>query len=100
MARLDAAIDSLRLSIDDMLSRGDIAVEGEHRDILEAYRMFANDRGWVRRLDEAIATASPPRPRSRRCRTTRARACSARPIPISATGCTISTISPTGCCAC
>src|SRR5690606_9649639 len=28
--------------------------EGEHRAVLEAYRMFANDRGWVRRLEEAV----------------------------------------------
>jgi phosphotransferase system enzyme I (PtsP) len=52
--RLDTALGSLRLSIDDMLSRRDVAFEGEHRDVLEAYRMFANDRGWVRRLEEAI----------------------------------------------
>ena len=54
MRRLEAALGSLRLSIDDMLSRRDVAFEGEHRDVLEAYRMFANDRGWVRRLDEAV----------------------------------------------
>ncbi|TIT81514.1 MAG: GAF domain-containing protein, partial [Mesorhizobium sp.] len=30
------------------------AFGGEHREVLEAYRMFANDRGWVRRLEEAI----------------------------------------------
>ena len=53
-SRLDEAIASLRLSVDDMLSRGDIDGEGEHRDVLEAYRMFANDRGWVRRMHEAI----------------------------------------------
>lgn len=52
--RLEAALGSLRLSIDDMLSRRDVAFEGEHREVLEAYRMFANDRGWVRRLSEAI----------------------------------------------
>ena len=52
--RLDAAIASLRLSVDDMLSRNDIGDEGEHRDVLEAYRMFAHDRGWVRRMHEAI----------------------------------------------
>ena len=28
---------------------------GEHREILEAYKMFAEDRGWTRRLQEAIA---------------------------------------------
>ncbi|MGP2494121.1 phosphoenolpyruvate--protein phosphotransferase [Mesorhizobium sp. PUT5] len=52
--RLEASLGSLRLSIDDMLSRRDVAFEGEHREVLEAYRMFANDRGWVRRLEEAI----------------------------------------------
>ncbi len=52
--RLEAALNSLRISIDDMLSRGDVAFEGEHRAVLEAYRMFAHDRGWVRRLEEAI----------------------------------------------
>lgn len=53
-ARLDRAIASLRLFVDDMLSRDDIGDHGEHRDILEAYRMFAHDRGWVRRMHEAI----------------------------------------------
>ena len=52
--RLDEAIASLRLFVDDMLSRDDIAATGEHRDVLEAYRMFAHDRGWVRRMHEAI----------------------------------------------
>ncbi|MGX5826458.1 phosphoenolpyruvate--protein phosphotransferase [Mesorhizobium sp. 43Arga] len=52
--RLESSLGSLRLSIDDMLERRDVAFEGEHRQVLEAYRMFANDRGWVRRLEEAI----------------------------------------------
>ncbi|HVY20537.1 MAG TPA: phosphoenolpyruvate--protein phosphotransferase [Bauldia sp.] len=52
--RLDEAISSLRLFVDDMLSRDDIAETGEHRDVLEAYRMFAYDRGWVKRMHEAI----------------------------------------------
>ncbi|MFZ2099326.1 MAG: phosphoenolpyruvate--protein phosphotransferase [Oricola sp.] len=52
--RLAAAISALRLTIDDMLSRREIAFEGEHRDVLESYRMFAHDKGWVRRLEEAI----------------------------------------------
>lgn len=52
--RLDQAIASLRLFVDDMLSRDDIGEHGEHREVLEAYRMFAYDRGWVRRMHEAI----------------------------------------------
>jgi phosphotransferase system enzyme I (PtsP) len=52
--RLEEALGSLRISIDDMLSRRDVSMEGEHRAVLEAYRMFAHDRGWVRKLEEAI----------------------------------------------
>ena len=54
IARLEDALSSLRLSIDDMLSRREVDFDGEHRAVLEAYRMFAHDRGWVRRLEEAI----------------------------------------------
>lgn len=54
LKRLEEALGFLRISIDDMLSRRDVAAEGEHREVLEAYRMFAHDRGWVRRLEEAI----------------------------------------------
>ena len=35
-------------------NNGDVAREGEHREVLEAYRMFANDRGWVRRMEEQV----------------------------------------------
>lgn len=54
LRRLEASVGSLRLSIDDMLSRREVSDEGEHRAVLEAYRMFAHDRGWVRRLEEAV----------------------------------------------
>ena len=54
LKRLEDALGSLRMSIDDMLERREVAFEGEHRAVLEAYRMFAHDRGWVRRLEEAI----------------------------------------------
>jgi phosphotransferase system enzyme I (PtsP) len=52
--RLVESIGSLRLSIDDMLSRREVSQEGEHREVLETYRMFAHDQGWVRRMEEAI----------------------------------------------
>ena len=52
--RLSEALGSLRIHIDDMLSRREVSMEGEHRAVLEAYRMFAHDRGWVRKLEEAI----------------------------------------------
>ncbi len=56
LTRLSDAIDDLRTGIDDMLARGDVAPVGEHRDVLEAFRMLAHDRGWNRRLSEAVAT--------------------------------------------
>jgi phosphotransferase system enzyme I (PtsP) len=52
--RLSEAMGSLRISIDDMLSRREVSMEGEHREVLETYRMFAHDQGWVRKLEEAI----------------------------------------------
>lgn len=54
LQRLDTAINDLRLSVDKMLTRRDIAASGEHREVLEAYRMFAHDRGWVRKMEEAV----------------------------------------------
>src|SRR5213082_1925204 len=54
--RLDTAMTKLRADLDRMLERGDVADGGEHRDVLEAYRMFANDHGWSHKLHEAVAT--------------------------------------------
>jgi phosphotransferase system enzyme I (PtsP) len=56
LKRLDDAVDTLQSDLDVMLERGDVADGGEHRDVLEAYRMFAYDRGWLRRLREAVMT--------------------------------------------
>ena len=53
--RLETAIDGVRESIDKLIERGDLG-HGEHREVLEAFRMFAYDRGWIRRLREAVAT--------------------------------------------
>ena len=55
-ARLDAAITALRADLDAMLEHGDVAEGGAHREVLEAYRMFAHDRGWVHKLEEAVLT--------------------------------------------
>ena len=52
--RLDIAIDEMQRSIDRMLSSSELAHGGEHRDILETYRMFAEDRGWLGRIREAV----------------------------------------------
>ncbi|MEM0945643.1 MAG: phosphoenolpyruvate-utilizing N-terminal domain-containing protein, partial [Pseudomonadota bacterium] len=53
-SRLDAALDQLRRDIDRQIEGDLLGSDGEHRDILQAYRMFARDKGWNRRLSEAI----------------------------------------------
>ena len=56
LKRLDAALNTLRADLDVMLERGDVADSGEHREVLEAYRMFAHDRGWMHKMHEAVQT--------------------------------------------
>jgi phosphotransferase system, enzyme I, PtsP len=56
LEHLKGAIETLRSSVDEMLEHGDVVEGGEHRDVLEAYRMFAYDRGWVHKLEEAVMT--------------------------------------------
>ena len=54
LERLRAAVASMQSAIDALLAESDVARGGEHRDILETYRMFAADRGWIQRIREAI----------------------------------------------
>ena len=54
--RLADAIAAVRVSIDDLIKKGEDDGPGEHRDVLEAFRMIAHDPGWARRLDEAVLT--------------------------------------------
>jgi phosphotransferase system enzyme I (PtsP) len=56
LKRLDAAIGEVRASIDELIERGDVAHHGEHRDVLETFRMFAHDQGWLRRMREAVVS--------------------------------------------
>ncbi len=53
--RLNTAMDQLRISINDLLSANKAApANDEQRDVMEAYRMFANSKGWMRRLEANI----------------------------------------------
>jgi phosphotransferase system, enzyme I, PtsP len=56
LKHLESAVEALRTDLDQLLEHGDVADGGEHRDVLEAYRMFAYDRGWVHKLEEAVMT--------------------------------------------
>jgi phosphotransferase system enzyme I (PtsP) len=53
IARLHEAVDRLRGSVDDMLSAARTR-DKEHQEVLQTYRMFANSRGWMKRMEEDI----------------------------------------------
>ena len=52
--RLEEAIGEVRSAIDDLVERGDSIGTGESREVLETVRMFAHDKGWLRRMREAV----------------------------------------------
>lgn len=52
--RLEEAVDTLRMSVADMLRRIEPTDKDQH-EVLETYQMFANSRGWMRRMKEDIA---------------------------------------------
>src|SRR6476646_4745134 len=56
LKRLEAAIATLRSDLDRMLEHGDVSDDGEHRDVLEAHRMFGSDQGWLHKIREAVMT--------------------------------------------
>jgi len=56
LKRLDAAIATLREDLDRLVEHRDVAEGGEHRDVLEAYRMFSYDQGWLHKIREAVMT--------------------------------------------
>jgi phosphotransferase system enzyme I (PtsP) len=52
--RVYSAFDRMREQIDKMASQAEFGGDGEHREVLEMYKMFAYDEGWSRRINEAI----------------------------------------------
>ncbi|MEM7546288.1 MAG: phosphoenolpyruvate--protein phosphotransferase [Pseudomonadota bacterium] len=54
-ARLAAAMSDIREEVDALVDADLSGASAEYRDVLEAYRMFAHDKGWLRRLHEAVA---------------------------------------------
>jgi phosphotransferase system enzyme I (PtsP) len=54
LGRLQQAVADTLAAVDAMLAHPDVADGGEARDVLEAYRMFAEDHGWLQRIREAV----------------------------------------------
>jgi len=55
-ARLAGAMTRLRHGLDQLIAAsGPLAKTGATRDVLEAYRLVAEDAGWLRRVEERIS---------------------------------------------
>ena len=50
IARVSEALERMHRALDDRFHAADLAGEGEHREVLQAYRMFAEDQGWLARI--------------------------------------------------
>jgi len=54
LRRLNRAVAAMQQAVDALVDKSRGLGPGEHRDIIEAYRMFATDRGWLQRITEAV----------------------------------------------
>ncbi len=52
LLRLRAAVDQLRAALDQMLEGN--SGEGDQAEVLEAYRLFAHSRSWLRRMEADV----------------------------------------------
>lgn len=54
--RLHGALLELQQSVDALIDQSGLEEGSAHREILESYRLFSQDRGWIDRILEAIRT--------------------------------------------
>src|SRR5262249_123996 len=52
--RLRDAVSRMQQAIDALVDASHGFGPGEHREVIETYRMFAADRGWLGRITEAV----------------------------------------------
>lgn len=52
--RLREAMTAMHAAIDELLTSSRLRAAGEHHEVLDSYRRFAEDRGWLRRIREGI----------------------------------------------
>ena len=54
LARLRSGVETLRVGLDDLLS-GNANTDAEQKKVFEAYRMFANSRSWLARMEADVS---------------------------------------------
>ncbi len=53
LSRLREGVETLRVGLDDLLSDSG-GTDAEQRQVFEAYRMFANSKSWLRRMEADV----------------------------------------------
>ena len=56
LVRVDDALSEMHSKLDQMLETIGATGGGDHIDVLQTYRMIAEDRGWIKRIREAVET--------------------------------------------
>jgi len=56
LERLQKAVEALRRSVDELIRQSEMKEGDEHADIMETYRMFTHDQGWIDQISEAIGS--------------------------------------------
>ncbi len=54
--RLGTALKALQDQIEGMMSAEDLRQQGEHKEILDVYMLFAKDKGWKAKIEAIINT--------------------------------------------
>lgn len=67
--RLDGGVARMRRELDDLLEDPGLEGAGEHRDILDAFRIAAGDDAWIRRIRKGIERGMTAEVAARRVQT-------------------------------
>jgi len=54
--RFEKALRGLQESFDSYIQTSGLAADDEHREIIETYLLFTQDRGWISRINEAVVS--------------------------------------------
>lgn len=68
-ARLDRAVNRMRRELDALLDDPSLTDDGEHREVLDAFRLAADDDVWIRRIRTAIERGMSAEVAARRVQT-------------------------------
>lgn len=54
LTRLESALEKVRGGLADHLKRDDVGAQDDSRDVIEAFLMIAQDRGWARKMADVV----------------------------------------------